>query len=305
MKLRVPCVFAGFLSLVLSMVNGTSNASNAHLTATSTNGSVVGTQMAGTGNIPVTVKPYSLTFSDQLVGTKSAGKTVTFTNDGSVDVYFSNILLDGVDANDFSFTTSCGINGDALAPGASCTSTIYYTPTAARGDFVLQLYEGNFTQQEVSIGGTGTAVVIKPKSLTFPKTTVGDTSAPKTVTFKNVGSTALPITSVNWTGTEPYFSETNTCGTTVPAKSSCTFSITFSPLTAGTFTATLSIGDPDPSGPQKITVVGKGVAAAGIDEIGQRFNSEPGAWRFADSPSPERSQLGIREAAVAGTIPPR
>ncbi|HLZ43184.1 MAG TPA: choice-of-anchor D domain-containing protein [Candidatus Sulfotelmatobacter sp.] len=259
MKLRVPCVFVGFLSLVLSMANGTSSA---HLKATSTNGSVVGTQTAGTGNVPVTVKPDSLTFSEQLVGTRSAGKTVTFTNGGGVDVYFTNILIEGVDSNDFSFTTTCGVNGAGLAPGASCTSTIYYAPSFAGGDFVVQLYEGNFTEQEVSIGGTGTAVTIKPKSLTFPKTMVGGTSAPKTVTFTNVGPAALTITSLAWSGTEPYFSETNTCGSSVPAYSSCTFSITFSPLTAGTFTANLWIGDPDPSGPQKITVVGAGVAAA-------------------------------------------
>src|SRR5579862_2080692 len=235
MKLRIATVFAGFLSLVLSVANG---ASNAHLKATSTNGSIDGTQMAGTGNVPVMVKPEGLTFAEQLVGTRSAGKTVTFTNDGSVDVHFTNVFLEGVNANDFSFTSTCGVNGDSLAPGASCTSTIYYTPSVAGGDFVIQLYKGNFTQQEVSIGGTGTAVVIQPQSLTFPKTPVGDTSAPKTVIFKNVGPTALPITSIVWSGTEPYFGETNTCGSSLPAYSSCAFSITFSPLTAGTFTAT-------------------------------------------------------------------
>jgi hypothetical protein len=259
MKLCVACVFAGFLSLVLSMAGGTSNA---HLKATSTNGSVAGMQMKGTGNVPVRVKPESLMFSEQLIGTRSAGKMVTFTNDGSMDAHFTNILLEGVNANQFSFTSTCGVNGDALAPGASCTSTIYYTPSVAGGDFVVQLYEGNFAQQEVSISGTGTAVVVLPKALTFPKTTVGDSSAPKTVIFKNVGPTVLPITSLVWGGTEPYFSETNSCGSSLAAYSSCAFSITFSPLTAGTFIGTLFIGDPDPSGPQRITVVGKGVAAA-------------------------------------------
>src|SRR5579862_8347823 len=104
MKLRIATVFAGFLSLVLSVANG---ASNAHLKATSTNGSIDGTQMAGTGNVPVMVKPEGLTFAEQLVGTRSAGKTVTFTNDGSVDVHFTNVFLEGVNANDFSFTSTC------------------------------------------------------------------------------------------------------------------------------------------------------------------------------------------------------
>jgi hypothetical protein len=125
---------------------------------------------------------------------------------------------------------------------------------------VILVYDGNFTQQAVWINATGTAVVIKPKALTFPKTTVGTTSAPETIAFRNVGPTALAINSVSWTGTEPpYFSETNTCQPSVPANSSCTFSITFSPLAAGTFTATMWIGDADPSGPQEITVMGTGV----------------------------------------------
>jgi hypothetical protein len=117
MKLCVACVFAGFLSLVLSMAGGTSNA---HLKATSTNGSVAGMQMKGTGNVPVTVKPESLMFSEQLVGTRSAGKMVNFTDDGSMDVHFTNIFLEGVNANQFSFTSTCGVNGDALAPGERC-----------------------------------------------------------------------------------------------------------------------------------------------------------------------------------------
>lgn len=212
-----------------------------------------------TGNVPVTVKPINLTFYNQLVGTRSIGKTVTFTNDGTVDVSFTNISIEGVNADQFSFTTTCGINGEALAPGASCTTTVYFSPTFGSAVSAILQYNGNFTTQAVFINATGTAVVVKPDSLTFPKTTVGGTSAAKTIFFKNVGPTALPIDSVSWTGTELYFNETNTCGTSVPAKSSCTFSVTFSPLTAGTFTATLWIGDPDPSGPQKITVTGTGV----------------------------------------------
>jgi hypothetical protein len=220
-------------------------------------------QMTGTGKIPVTVKPTSLTFYGQLVGTRSAGKTVIFTNDGSADVYFTKIALEGVNADQFTVTTTCGIGGAALAPGDSCTTTVYYAPSIAGAQSVILVYDGNFTQQAVWISATGTAVVIKPKALTFPKTTVGTTSAPETITFRNVGPTALAINSVSWTGTEPPpFSETNTCnypGGSVPANSSCTFSITFSPLAAGTFTATMWIGDADPSGPQEITVTGTGV----------------------------------------------
>jgi ASPM-SPD-2-Hydin domain-containing protein len=220
------------------------------------------TVATGADNVSVTVKPNTLSFEYQLVGTRSTAKTVTFTNEGDADVYFTKINLQGVDADQFGFTTTCGINGSGLPPGASCTSTTYYIPTFPELENVFQICSGNFTQQEVSISGIGTAVVIKPKALTFPRTIVGDTSAPKTIVFKNVGPAALPIDSVNWIDTEPYFSQTNDCGSSIPPQSSCTFSVTFSPLTAGTFTATLSIEDPDPTGPQRITVTGTGIATA-------------------------------------------
>ncbi len=218
----------------------------------------------GTDNVPVTVRPGALNFPFQLEGTTSAGKTVTFTNDGNVDVYFTSIVLEGGNSSDFTFTTTCGIDGNPLAPGASCTTTVYFTPSMTGGETVILLFSGNFTQQEVFTTGQGTAVVIKPKSLTFQKTTVGTTSAAKTVIFENVGPTALPILSFSWSGTKPYFSQTNTCGTSVPANSSCKISIRFSPLSAGTFTGTLFIGDPDPTGPQKVAVTGIGVAAGDV-----------------------------------------
>jgi hypothetical protein len=235
---------------------------NIQLQLTAANGSVFGAEITGTGNIPITVQPGGFTFPNQLIGTKSKGKTQTITNESGVDVYFTSIALEGVNQAEFSFTTTCGI-GVALAPGASCTSTVYFNPTISGGETVTLVYKGTFTPpQQGLISGTGIAVLITPTSLTFPDTTVGSTSGPLPVTFQNVGPTALPITSLGWSGSNGPFSETNTCGTSVPANSSCTFSFTFHPLSVGTFTATLSIGDPDPSGPQKITLTGTGVAAA-------------------------------------------
>jgi hypothetical protein len=235
---------------------------NVQLQVTSYNGSVFGAEITGTGNIPFTLTG-SLNFPMQLIGTRSKGRTQTFTNNSGVDIYFTSIDLEGVNQSDFSFTTTCPIGG-ALPPGASCTVTVYFSPTTAGGDTATLVYKGNFTQTDQGelISGNATAVLITPTSLTFPNTAVGTTSGPLTVTFQNVGPTALLITSISWTGSNGPFSEINTCGTSVPANSSCTFSFTFSPPTAGTFTETLSIGDPDPSGPQKIKVTGTGVAAA-------------------------------------------
>ena len=229
------------------------------MTITASNGSVLGVQLQGTGNIPIFLTPRTMTFPYQLIGTTSAGKTDTFTNESGVPITLTKIDLEGVNQNDFGLTYNCPISPATLAPGASCTSTVTYHPTITGGETTTQVYYGNFTLQKqgLLISGQGTAVSVTPTSLTFPVQAVGTTSAAKTVTFKNAGSTPLAISSVGWSGQND-FAETNTCQPSVPANSSCTFSITFTPKSVGSFSATLSIGDLDPTGPQKVTVTGTG-----------------------------------------------
>ena len=245
-----------------------SEAANAQLLITSSNGSVLGYQMTGNGNIPITLTPRTMNFSTyQLIGTSSTAKTDTFTNSSGVPITFSKIDLEGADPTEFNMTNNCPVSPATLGPGASCTSTITFSPNQSGGATVTQVYYGNFTlaKQGLLISGLGTAVKVTPTKLAFPSTAVGATSNPMTVTFENAGSTPMPISSAGFSGTEPYWSiSANTCGSSVPANSSCTYSIVFTPLTTGSFTATFSIGDPDPTGPQNVSLTGTGKAAADV-----------------------------------------
>jgi hypothetical protein len=233
---------------------------NSQMLLTASNGSVLGAQMTGNGNIPITLAPRTMSFAYQLLGTTSKPKTDTFTNDSGVPLTFTKIDLEGVNQNDFGFTSTCPLSPATLAPGASCTSSVTYHPSITGGETTTQVYYGSFTlaKQGLLISGQGTAVNVTPTAVTFPATAVGTSSSAKTVTFKNAGSSALPISSVTFAGTAPYFSQTNTCQPSVPANSSCTFSVVFTPQATGTFNATMSIGDPDPTGPQKISLTGTG-----------------------------------------------
>jgi len=248
-----------------------SEAANAQVLITSTTGSSLGYQETGNGNVPILMNPRTIAFPGyQLIGTTSAPKTTTFTNVSGVPVTFTSLVQTGTNANQFSQTTTCpGLLGNppgSLAPGASCTSNNYFVPTESGGASVTAIYSGNFTAGRAGtvITAKATAVAVTPMTLSFPGTTVGTSSAPMTVTFQNAGSTAMTISSVNIINSAgPNFSQTNTCQPSVPANSSCTFSVTFTPQTTGVLTATLSIGDPDPTGPQQIKLGGTGVAAAG------------------------------------------
>ncbi len=225
----------------------------------------VGNVLTGTGNTPITLSPRTQTFPTTLLGTKSKGLTNTFTNNSGINLYFSLIDLEGVNQTDYSFTSTCswGTNPPPLLPGASCTSTTFFSPTINPGqnETTSFIYYANIclVKQGLLINGEGTAVKVSPTSITFPTTKVGSTSTAKTITFQNAGSTAMTISSAGFSGSFPYWSlQSNTCGSSVPPNSSCTYGIVFSPQAVGTFTATFSIGDPDITGPQKVTLTGTG-----------------------------------------------
>src|SRR5205085_481666 len=73
-------------------------------------------------------------------------------------------------------------------------------------------------------GGTGGTVTLSPSSLNFGNQTVGTTSASQAVTLTNNQSVSLSITSITTSGD---YAQTNTCGTSLAANSSCTINVTF------------------------------------------------------------------------------
>jgi len=255
-----------------------SEVANAQMTITAANGSVFAVQLTGKGNIPIDLVPRTMTFPGwQLIGTTSAGKIDTFTNESGVDIYFTLIDLEGANPTEFSFTSTCAGGGPPfnysvpLLPGASCTSTVYFTPTQSGSAHVTQVYYGNLTlmKQGLLISGEATAVKVTPTSLTFPQATIGQ-STTSVVTFQNAGPVPMQISSAYFSnGTANVFSiQSNTCnfvagsGGSVPANSTCTFTLAFTPTVAGTQSATFNIGDSDPAPASTVLVSGTGVTAA-------------------------------------------
>jgi len=64
-------------------------------------------------------------------------------------------------------------------------------------------------------------------------------SAPRSITLTNNGTVALPLTSITVAGGQ--FSQTNNCGTSVAAGSTCAISVVFKTGTTGLKTATLTV----------------------------------------------------------------
>jgi phospholipase C len=98
-------------------------------------------------------------------------------------------------------------------------------------------------------------VGFSPGSLNFGLQAVGVSSVPQTITLTNTGNATLQITSIAITGS---FSETNTCGTSLNAGTSCSISVAFTPSIAGGASGNVVVTDNAGSSPQTVTLSGTG-----------------------------------------------
>jgi hypothetical protein len=113
--------------------------------------------------------------------------------------------------------------------------------------------------------GSSTSVTTNPTSLTFASQSTSTTSPPQQVTLTNTGSATLTITGISASGD---FSETNNCGTQLATGASCQMTVTFTPISAGSRTGTLSIVDTATGSPQKVSLTGTGVNSTGQTPTG-------------------------------------
>jgi hypothetical protein len=212
---------------------------------------------AATGLTTATVKPATLTFAAQVFGTTSSGQLVTLTNSGNLGLTVGGVLMSG----DFAETDNC--QNTTVAPSASCTLQVTFTPTALGARTGQMTISANVYGGQLSVGlnGTGTAagmVTLTPASLSFGEVEVGTTSAALQVEAGNAGSTAVPIAGI--TVTPPFAIASNACGTTqLAADSDFQITVTFSPTQAGAATGTLTLTDG--AGTQTVLLSGTGAAA--------------------------------------------
>jgi urease beta subunit len=85
------------------------------------------------------------------------------------------------------------------------------------------------------------------------------------VTISNTGSAPLAFGAAPFTitGSEAGdFSQTSDCGATLAVDATCSVSVTFRPLAAGSRTATLGVSDDAPGSPQTVALSGTGAAPA-------------------------------------------
>ncbi len=196
--------------------------------------------------------PEQVAFPPQVVGTTSAANHVQISNWGATSMTVSSIAVSGP----FTQTNTCPAH---IGPGnAGCTVNVAFVPTAsgvATGTLTVT-DTGAGSPQIVTLTGAGTELTLSPATLKFAATQVGISAATTmTSTLTNSGPNPVSITGIVAAGD---YSQTNTCGDTLGAASSCAITVTFTPTMTGARYGTVTITDGDASSPQVLNLTGKG-----------------------------------------------
>lgn len=219
---------------------------------------------------------WSVPFGGQPVGTTSVPQVLYLTNNGTTNLTLGTISVSG----DFAQTPHCP---KSLGPTLSCQVYLTFMPTAVgtRTGTLTITDSDPSSPQVVTFTGTGgqAGVSVTFPGLKFPFTTYGSTSRASTVTLTNYGSTPLSISNVQVIGG---FSQANTCGSSLAAQLSCTFTVTFTPTTATSipgwrsFYGNLVIYTSDDASPQTVRLNGLATAVVLSPASGSlTFGSQP------------------------------
>ena len=262
----LPLTIAAGQSTTLSIVftPDASGTFNATVTINSdASNSVTSLTLSGTGEgtAQLTLNPTSQTFGGLTVGTQSS-VNVTLTNSGGTSVTVSQVTISGA-----GFQLS-GINTPlTLNASQSASFTVTFAPQAAGAASGTVAITSNASNPALtmSLSGTGTAadgtLAANPSSLTFGSVTVGSKQT-LSETITNIGGSGITVSQVSPTGTGFGVS-----GITVPmtlaAGQSATFSVSFTPSTAGDVSGNVTITSTATDPTLNVPLSGTGVTAIG------------------------------------------
>ncbi len=183
---------------------------------------------------------------------------VTLTNTGTGALPITSIVASG----DFKIqSTTCSTS---LAKGANCTVSVTFNPSVIAAITGALTFTDGATpsQQIVKLTGTGVAALaFSPTSLTLPSVAAGSTSsASLTVTNKSTNTAISLNPSVG-----SYYSITGgTCVSPLAANTSCTYTVSFSPLYKGSIKGALDIATNVAFSPSVVGLTGTATGGATV-----------------------------------------
>jgi hypothetical protein len=209
----------------------------------------------------------------------SASQTVTVTNSGNANLLVGAVGSTNPLAAPFSITND-GCSNQTIAPAASCTLKVSFSPTATGAftdSFNIPSNDAAKSSVTMNVSGTGAAVPVPSMTVTDSVAPTTDlqlpfgsinagSSASQTVTVTNSGTASLVMGALGSTNplAAPFTLINDTCSNqTIAPAASCTVRVTFAPTTTGTFTDSFSIPSNDTAkSPMTMNVSGTGAAVA-------------------------------------------
>ena len=209
----------------------------------------------------------ALTFPQIQTGT-STSLPLTLTNTGAGNETVSAISVAGANPSGFSYATNC-LNV-AIAPNATCTMQVTFSPAAATSLAATLTLTDNAVNspQAVALSGASIAppsVGLSTSALNFPQTQLNNNNSLPLV-LTNTGGASLTISGLSISGVNSAsFTVGNSClGIPIAPNGSCTVQVTFSPTAAGSLSARLNIADNAANSPQSVSLSGIGLAPPGV-----------------------------------------
>ncbi len=193
----------------------------------------------------------SVSISGSTIVTGASLHTVA-SNQGAAYVFGENA---GTWSQQTELTASDGVGGDYFGWSVSIdgSTTAVGAPAHAGGSNASQGAAYVFVPSVSTVS-------ISPASLSFGNVAINNTSAQKTVTLKNTGTTMLDSSSI--TASTNFAISSKTCGATLGSGKTCKVSVTLTPTQLGPVTGTLSFTDNAAGSPQTVALSGTGVTEA-------------------------------------------
>lgn len=273
--------------IVIAFEPASAGPKSASFTVSGNPGGNINASVSGTGLAParLVATPTLVDFATVTTGTNSATATVNVTNAGGVATSAISQALSGINGAQFDIASG-NCDGATLAPGASCTLTVRFSPDAGGvGPQVGQLditaaTGGSAAVTLLATGATPGAVAVTPSPAAFGDVNIGSTSASQTLTVTNGGGSTTSALNVALGGTDPsqftIVAGSNGCqGVALGAGSTCTVAVQFTPnnTTGGSKSATLTVTTSTGSASGALTGNAVAPAALSIDPASRDFGS--------------------------------
>lgn len=204
-----------------------------------------GTAIAQTAGVPsLSLSTTVLDFGPETINIPSAPLPVTITNSDATPLTLGAATISGSAGSVFAISSD-GCSNVTLAASTSCTLSLTFTPAnigAASAFLEINTNPGELPQQ-VFLTGVGAQATgglnLSPTTITFPNTPAHTSSAPQVVNVTNTSSSP-EVLEIFFHASNPPFTQTNNCGSSLPAGQTCQISLVFRPTSVSNFYATYS-----------------------------------------------------------------